>query len=207
MTLPEHLIVFPGARIDGRRVRVEREPGTGQASGVGGFLAGPLPGAPEEAAYEFLHANQRLFKSTPQTLRELRVQHVSRSPAGYHVVFQQVHEGLPVEEAQASVHLTRDKRVHAARLRLSPQAAELDVQAMARDGINRDEAISIALQRVRVNRAQAEVLWAERVILAEKEAVIAWKVSLAIRERGAEWLLWVDARSGRVLRQRQVSIE
>jgi len=207
MTLPEQLIVFPGAKIDGRRVRVEREPGTGQVYGVGGFLSGPLRGAPEEAAYEFLSANQRLFKSNPDLLRELQVEQVSRSPAGYHVVFQQVHEGLPVEEAKISVHMTRDKRIHSAYSRLRPKVANLDIRSMARDGIDQNEAICIALDSVKVDEALAQAARAEQVIVAEKEPTVAWKVSISTQEPALEWIVWVDALSGNVLRQRQVTME
>ena len=207
MALPEQLIVFPGAKIDGRRVKVEREPNTGQVYGVAGFLSGPLQGAPEEAAYEFLSANQRLFQSTPGILRELQVEKVSRSPAGYHVVFQQVHEGLPVEEAQVSVHMTRDKRIHAATSRLRPQVAAVDVKTMARDGIDQHEAICVAAEHLQVDEAPGERARAEQVIFAETEPTVAWKVFISTREPRQEWTVWVNALTGNVLRQRQVTIE
>lgn len=207
MTLPEQLIVFPGAKIDGRRVKVNRQAGSGQALGVTGFLSGPLQGAPEEAAYEFLKTNHRLFKSSGEILRELQVEQVSRSPAGYHVTFRQVHEGLPVEETRVSVHLTRDKRVHAAHMRLSPSVTKLDVQSMAKDGINRDEAICIAVERLKADQAKVPVIRAEQVIVTDREPTVAWRVSLSDRQSQSEWLVWVDASSGRVLRQRQVGLE
>jgi len=207
LTGPEQLIVFPGAKIDGRRVRIEREPSTGQVYGVGGFLSGPLHGAPEEAAYEFLSANQRLFQSSADILRGLQLEKVSRSPAGYHVVFQQMHEGLPVEEAKVSVHMTRDKRIHAATSRLRPQVAAVDVKTMARDGIDQHEAVCIAMDHVHADEALGEQARAEQVIIAETELTVAWKVSISTREPGQEWTVWVDALSGNVLRQRQAAVE
>jgi len=207
MALSRKMVVFERAKIDGRRVKLEREPETGRVYGIKGFLSGPLDGAPEEAAVEFLDANRRLFKSKVSTVRELRVDKVSRSPAGYHVTFQQVHQGVRVEEARVSVHMTPDKRVHAAYSRLNPQVSRLDVKRMAKDGIDQDEATRIAVDHVEATESLAESPRAELVILGQKEPRLAWRVQFATEELAEDWIVWVDALSGKVLRQREVSME
>jgi len=201
------MVVFKGAKIDGRRVKRVREPETGRVSAVNGFLSGPIEGTPEEAASRFLDANHRLFKSKRSIIRELQVEKVSRSPAGYHVVFQQLHQGLPVEEAKVSVHMTADKRVHAAHVGLRPKVAGLDVRQMTENGIDQDEAIRIALAAVGAADQLMGPAQAKQVILAEESPRLAWKVSFATERPAGEWLVWVDALSGNVLRRREISMD
>ena len=206
-TPPGDLVVFEGAKIDRRRVKLQSEPETGRVYGVHGFLSGPLQGAPEEAASQFLDANYRLFEPKPSAIRELEVERVMRSPAGYHVVFQQVHQGIPVEEATISVHMTPDKRGHAAYGRLASQVAKLDVKKLAENGIDREEAIRIALHHIGASEDLSGPVRAQQVILLEKEPHLAWKVQFATQKQGQEWTVWVDAVDGTVLRQREISME
>ena len=196
-------VVFKGAKIDGNRVKSKRKVDTGQVA-VDGFLSGPLTGAPEKAASRFLDANPELF-GEPEAVQELQVEQVRRSPAGYHVTFQQMHQGVPVEEAKVSVHLTRDKRVHAAQGRLVPDVADLDVHTMAENGIDSDEAIQIARSEIAPAHKDPVAGQAEQVILADKEPHLAWKVTLSTNKPAAEWAVWVDVQSGVVLQRRELS--
>jgi len=205
MTASGDMVVFKGAKIDGKRVMSEREAEKGVVA-VDGFLSGPLKGTPEKAASKFLDANSELFAGYGKALQELKVEKVSRSPAGYHVTFQQVHQGVPVEEAKVSVHMTADKRVHAAYSRLNLDVATLDVQRMAENGIDQDEAIQIA-------RADAGALGkgvgkaeADQVILPQEPPRLAWKVVLFTKRPAAEWSVWVDVQSGQVLERREISL-
>jgi len=199
-------VVFDGAKIDGRRVELQHEPDTGRVSEVRGFLSGPLEGPPEEAAFEFLDANRRLLKSSRSDIRELEIEKVTRSPAGYHVVFQQTHQGVPVEEGKVSVHLTPDKRVHAAQIGLEPGVRDLDIEAMAADGIDAEEAIRIALSTVQgASESPAE---AEQVVLVgDDEPTLAWKVSFSVEQPAGDQLVWVDARTGRIVQRRDVTFD
>lgn len=198
-------VVFKGAKIDGSRVRSKRKPDSGQVA-VDGFLSGPLIGAPEKAASRFLDANPELF-GEPTAVRELEVEQVRRSPAGYHVTFQQVHQGVPVEEAKVSVNMTRDKRVHSAQGRLRPDVGSLDVQKMAKTGIDQDEAIRIARSSIAPEAKAPAPAQAEQVILAEETPRLAWKVTLSTKKPSAEWAVWVDVQSGDVLQRRELSMQ
>jgi len=203
--LSERKVVFDGAKIDGRRVELQREAESGRVSGLRGFLSGPLEGRPEEAASEFLDANRRLLKSSRRLIGELELQKVTRSPAGYHVVFQQTHQGVPVEEAKVSVHLTADKRVHAAQVRLEPAVRGLDVDQLSASGIDADEAVSIALSTTEGSvSSQPEP---QQVLLMEDQPHLAWKVSLTTERPLGERVVWVDARTGQVLQQRDVAFD
>jgi Zn-dependent metalloprotease len=198
--------VFKGAKIDSSRVKSQREGKTGQVA-VGGFLSGPLRGAPEKAASRFLDANPELFGGEPKVIPELQVEQIQRSPAGYHVTFQQMHQGVPVEEAKVSVHMTRDKRVHAAQGRLRSDVASLDVQKMAENGIDRNKAIKIAQSNLTPSAKDPVPAQAEQVILGEKTPRLAWKVTLSTQNPSAEWAVWVDVQSGNVLQRRELSMQ
>jgi bacillolysin len=199
-------VVFKGAKIDGSRVKSQSNVETGQVA-VDGFLSGPLKGAPEKAASRFLDANSELFGGEPEVMQELRVEGVQRSPAGYHVTFQQVHQGVPVEEAKVSVHMTRDKRVHAAQGRLRPDVASLDVHKTTESGIDQVEAIQIAQSSIAPAGKKPAQAQAEQVILAEETPRLAWKVTLSTKKPSAEWAVWVDVQSGNVLQRRELSLQ
>lgn len=199
-------VVFKGARIDRSRVKSEREAETGQVA-VDGFLSGRLRGAPEKAASRFLDANSELFGTESEVVEELQVEQVRRSPAGYHVTFQQMHQGVPVEEAKVSVHMTPDKRVHAAQGHLRPDVSGLDVEKIAENGIDQDEAIQIAQSVITPRRKSPLPAQAEQVILAEETLHLTWKVTLATKKPSAEWAVWVDVQSGAVLQRRELSQE
>jgi Zn-dependent metalloprotease len=198
-------VVFKGAKIDGSRLKSKRDAGTGQVA-VDGFLSGPLIGAPGKAASRFLDANPELF-GEPEAVRELQVQQVQRSPAGYHVTFQQVHQGVPVEEAKVSVNMTRDKRVHSAQGRVRPDVASLDVQKMAADGIDEAEAVKVAQSSLAPAAKSPAPAQTEQVILGEKTPRLAWKVTLSTEKPPAEWAVWVDVQNGDVLQRRELSMQ
>jgi Zn-dependent metalloprotease len=203
--LPKGNVVFESAKIDGRRVEVQREPNSGRVSAVKGFLSGPLEGPPEEAASEFLDANRRLLESSRRIIGELKVQKVSRSPAGYHVVFQQTHQGVPIEEAKVSVHLTPDNRVHAAQISLEPGVRGLELDRVAANGIDAEEAVRIALSTTEgLVTSKREP---EQVLLMADEPYLAWKVSFSTERPAAERVVWVDALTGRVLQHRDVAFD
>jgi Zn-dependent metalloprotease len=199
-------VIFEGAKIDGSRLKSQRKVETGQLA-VDGFLSGPLKGAPAKAASRFLDANSELFGGEPNVMHELQVEQVQRSPAGYHVTFQQMHQGVPVEEARVSVHMTRDKRVNSAQGRLRPDVASLDVQKMAQNGIAQDEAIQIAQSSITTSRKTPVQAQAKQVILAEQTPHLAWKVTLSTKKPSAEWAVWVDIQSGLVLQRRELSLQ
>ncbi len=199
-------VVFKGAKIDGSQVKSQRKLETGQVA-MDGFLSGPLKGTPEKAASRFLDANSELFGGEAGVMRELQVEQVQRSPAGYHVTFQQMHQGVPVEEARVSVHMTRDKRVHAAQGHLRSEVAGMDVRKMAENGIDRDEAIQIAQSNISPIHKDPVPAQAEQVILPEKIPHLTWKVTLSTQNPSAEWAVWVDVQSGLVLQRRELSLQ
>jgi Zn-dependent metalloprotease len=191
--------LFKSLKIDLRRVHRQHDPDTGLVSRIDGFLSAAGEGSPADVARQFLRENYRRLAGRRSLLREVEVEDVSQSPGGYHVRLQQTHQGVPVHNATVSVHLTRDKRVHAAQSRLRPKAAQLDVQAMAEDGIDEGEAKDIALDYLSARQDPTVRLKAEPVILAEEELLLAWKVLLSAGDPAQDWVFMIDSKSGEVL--------
>lgn len=191
--------LFDGLKIDLRRVHRQHDPETGLISRIDGFLSAAGEGTPADIARQFLRENYRRLAGRRSVLREVEVEDVSQSPGGYHVRLQQTRQGVPVHNATVSVHLTRDKRVHAAQSHLRPKAAQLDVRAMARDGIDEDEAIAIALHYLAARQDSSVDCHAEPVILADEELLLAWKVTVSNPNTAQDWVLMIDAGSGDVL--------
>jgi Zn-dependent metalloprotease len=172
-----------------------------------GFLSGPLDGAPEQAASRFLDANYSLVTQQRSELHELQLKQVARSPAGYHVTFQQVHQGLPVEGAVVSVHMTKDQRVNATTGRLSPEVAGLDLTSTPQTSMRQEEAVQIALRSLQTTGGPVTAAQVHQVILAKPDPRLAWKVSVFAMQSAREWLIWVDAKSGQVLQSREISLD
>jgi len=194
----------PGARDD--KTKRKRSPPTPKPQPADGYLSGPLPGAPEQAAGSFLAANYGLVTDQRNVVDELEVKQVARSPAGYHVTFQQMHQGVAVEGATVSVHMSKDRRVQSTTGRLESAVTGIDVKEMARDGVDEKEALQIAAQAVGSPHDEAKPLQAEQVILPTPKPRLAWKVSLLTSQTTQEWAVWVDALSGQVLRRYDVSM-
>jgi Zn-dependent metalloprotease len=207
MASRDRMIVFGGAKVDGRRVKLEREIDTGRVYRMEGFLSGPLDGKPEDAAQQFLDANRRLLKSPAGAIRELQVDKVTRSPAGYHVVLQQVHQGVPVEEGKVTVHMTPDQRVHAAYGRPIRKASRLDVERLAENGIDEEEAIRLAVDHVAAADDVAESAQATLVIIGRDDPRLSWRVLLSSEKLAEDWVVWVDSLTGAILRTREISME
>ncbi len=207
MASRDRMTVFRGAKVDGRRVKLQRDVDTGGVYGMEGFLSGPLKGKPEDAAQQFLDANRRLLKSTAGSIRELQVTKVTRSPAGYHVVLQQVHQGVPVEEGKITVHMTPDQRVHAAYGRPIHKASRLNVGRLAEDGIDEEEAIRIALDHVAADNDIVNPPQAKLVIIGRDDPRLSWRVNLSTKRLAQDWVVWVDSLSGAIIRERELSLE
>lgn len=191
----------------GRKDKRPATTATDHLTEADGFLSGPLSGAPEQAASHFLDANYDLVTQQRSMIQELQLKKVASSPAGYHVTFQQVHQGLPVEGAVVSVHMTKDQRVNATSGHLSSEVTGLDVASMIKNGVNQQEAVQIALQSIQTLSGPKTAAQASQVILAQPEPCLAWKVTVFSMQTAQEWLIWVDAKSGQVLQRRETSLD
>lgn len=197
-------ILFDSLKIDDRRVKCERDPETGLVSSVEGFLSAPGEGSPEDVARQFLDANYHLFAKRRSILDETKVERVLQSPAGYHVSLQQTRQDVPVQDATVSVHMTKNKRVHAARSSLRPEAADLDIEAMAEGGVDSEEAITVAVASVGAADDVAVLSDPDQVVFPAKEPRLAWKVSLRTKRRAQDWIVFVDAQTSKILERWEI---
>jgi len=188
--------------LKGKHQRAQR---AASAPGDEEFLSDPLPGPPEKAASQFLDANYQLVAEQRSVIQELKLKKVARSPAGYHVTFQQMHQGVAVEGATVSVHMIKDQRVQATSGALESEVTQLDVQRMAQDSIDQHEAMQIAVQNAASVGAAATPTLVERVILPQPEPRLAWKVLLLNADTAQEWVTWIDAHTGEVLQHQEIS--
>ncbi len=200
-------VLFDSLKIDGRRVKRKHDPDTGLVSSIDGFLSAKGEGPPENVAREFVDANYRLLARRRSVVREMNVEQVAESPVGYHVTLRQTHQGVPVQDATVSIHMTKEKRVHAARGSLHPEVAELDIEAMAEGGIDSEEAITIAVAQVGAANELAAPPRVESVVVTGGEPRLAWKVSLSTSGMAQDWIVLVDVETGEILELREISLK
>ena len=158
---------------------------------------GPYPGIPEAAARLFLkaHADWVGFVPSEQNLKVVRV---TNSPAGVHVTFEQMQNGLPVYPGELVVSLDKDSK---ATFYFSSLTAVAD-HTPGPLGIAAASAISMAYRRVQMLPAATDSVQAKLVVWAgdNRENLPCWRVRLARVNPGTEWEVLIEAGSGRVRR-------
>lgn len=163
---------------------------------VWGFRTRATGGSPATVAKQFLAANTRLFALEPR-LAGLEVQRVILSLGAAHVILRQVHAGRRVHRGYVTVHLDREGRVYLAKNRSVP--ARLLPRAFdAR--IGRAEAERLARRALPKKERAAALREAERLWFPVKDRLVAaWKLRLTREKPREEWIVYLDARSGKRL--------
>jgi len=145
-------------------------------------------------ASDFLKTHHLLF-SLKSDLSELCLSRTSESCAAYHVAFQQIFDGIPVEGAKIKVHLLKDGRVQFVTSRLSPH-----LQPDTRHTISTEQAIEIASRHLSLEGALRGPILAQKVILPEiPQSISAWKVSIPATQPLGDWVVMVHAQTGEIL--------
>ena len=123
-------------RAYGASVRVLFHPRTGAPEIVTGFEAAPRSRDLEAAARQFLDDNVALLGVRTSEIR------LTLKRGSGHALFQQVHEGLPVEFSRIGVHLDRKGLIHYIRSDFDPAITASPVpglrEAAAREAASRD---------------------------------------------------------------------
>jgi subtilisin-like proprotein convertase family protein len=127
-------------------------------------------------------------------LSELRTEAVIESPGGYHVRYQQMYDGIPVEAGVVWVTVSRSGEV----VRVVNEAAQhpaVDV----RPNITADEAIASVRRTIGASGSLHAPERADLVVrAADGSAFLAWKTLVPADEPFGDWEAFVDARSGAV---------
>jgi hypothetical protein len=163
---------------------------------VWGFRTAAARGSPQGAARAFLGANADAF-ALERNLKGLRVQRVIRSLGGNHVIFSQVHADYRVHRGYVTVHMDCSGRVYLAKNRSVP--ARLLPEAF-RAQISGAKAVSKARRSLPKNVRDADAHKPERLWFPHHDRVApAWKVRITRRNPREDWIVYVHARTGKVL--------
>ncbi len=155
-------------------------------------------GTPESVARAFLTANAKLYDLLPG-LDDLILNRTIESVGARHVIFQQRHKKRLVHRAFVTVHMDHQGRVYLSKNRSMP-AHMLPAQADFR--WTRDQAIKSALRALPRRRKRA-MTWLQRIeqmwFPVGARLAPVWRVRIARRKPAEEWIVFVGARSGRIL--------
>lgn len=173
-------------------------PGTqyGSPKEVWGFRTRPRRGRPELIAHAFLKTNIDLLALNALRLRRSRV---IESLGAHHIIHQQRLKGLPIHRAYVTVHLDRDGRVYLVKNRAVPH----DLLEPAADfKIAKTTARKRALRSATKKPGLALVAAAERMWFPLKSILRpAYRVRVRRRKPRADWIIFVDGETGRILRK------
>ncbi|RPJ46220.1 MAG: hypothetical protein EHM19_04470, partial [Candidatus Latescibacterota bacterium] len=172
-----------------------------QLFGSGIELADGAVATPEEAeriVRRFLLANPGLFGATEENLA---TRTTTRAAGKWSVVFDEVHEGVPVRDGRAHAVLTEEGRLFAAGSDLHPGIALSVVPSL-----RAEEAAAIAGLELGF-RSGSDILEANdlQILPIESAGEVSYRLVYAVRQRVEEpfglWETLVDASSGEVLRR------
>ena len=173
-------------------------PGTqyGSPKEIWGFHTKPRKGRPEVVAHDFIEANVDLLELNGIRLRRTRM---IESLGAYHIIHQQRLQRVPIHRAYVTVHLNRAGRVYLCKNRAVPR----DLAVPAADfKIEKSSARRRALRSVTKKEGQAKVLKAEPMWFPVRSKLRpAYRVRVQRRKPRADWLIFVDGETGRILRK------
>ena len=149
---------------------------------------------PRAVATAALKANTTLLGIDPQ-LRDLDLRKIIPTAAGTHVIFSQSYAGIPIHRAYVTVHMDDDNRVYLIKNRVVPEELLPPIEP-----IQITDAEARRLARQSVNGRDLRVLSLEPMWFPRRKALrFALKIRLRRRTPAAEWIIFIDAITGRVL--------
>ncbi len=156
----------------------------------------PYRGIPRAAARTFLQEMRTLFKMKP-ALSDLKFVRTREDRGIQHVKFQQTYKGLHIEGAEYLVHIRADGRVDMANGVYYPH-----IEAPVQPDISGEQAMQIARDDLGGNVVLMAEAKSELVIYpVNDQFFLAWKLRLPTLEPAGDWLFFVHAGNGIVLRK------
>ncbi len=168
----------------------------GSPKEVWGFHTKPRRGRPALIAKEFLKANVELF-----ALKGLRLQRtrIIESLGAHHVIHQQQLHGLPIHRAYVTVHLDRKGRIYLVKNRAVPRDL---LEPSASFKIRRPGARRRALRSAGKKSDLFRVIANEKMWFPlQSKLRPAYRVRLLQQKPRADWIIFVDGETGRILRK------
>lgn len=165
---------------------------------VWGFRTARSRGRAPAIARDFLRANAALF-GLEADLSGLEHQKTIPSLGAWHVIFQQRHLDRRIHRAYVTVHVARDGSVFLAKNRATPADW---LPAAADFHIPRSQALARARRALPQRSRRSALLDAEQMWFFDREKLRpAWRFRLARRRPREEWLVYVNAATGGLLKR------
>jgi hypothetical protein len=163
---------------------------------IWGFRTSPRRASPPVLAERFISANEELFGTKGVPLRPVRE---IESLGAHHVIFQQRFRRLPILRAYLTVHLGKDGGIYLAKNRAVPREfLEADGEFKISDSAARKKALhSVTSSLKNVAVCKTEPMW----FPVRSKLRPAYRVQIQKRKPAADWLVFVDGETGRVLRK------
>lgn len=161
-----------------------------------GILSVEMEEDPEKAARKFLSEHFKLFKMK-ESLEDITFLRKTESLGGFHVVFQQFINELPVYNAFTSVHMDKNNRINKIDICYHP---DLSVEWPLEKGTSQEEAIRIAIDTLNAQKRVAGTVSGEQVIYPKNDKYyVAWKVAVPLINPVEEWHVFLDFKAGNIL--------
>jgi hypothetical protein len=161
-----------------------------------GFREPGGPGTPRQIADRFLVRNASRLGLQPE-LETLKHVKVVPSLGAHHVIYQQNLGPRRVHRAYVTVHIDRNRDVYLVKNRAMPTAM---LPREERFDLKRATAAQRARGSLHRKRRRAVLQDQEKIWFPEKDKLVpAWKIRLGRQHPREEWIVYVDARTGRVL--------
>lgn len=155
-----------------------------------------------EVARRHLREHYRGLGLRAQDLSSLKLEGIQESPGGYHVRFGQTYRGLPVEGGRIAVHLDRAYKVVMVKNRYVP-----NVRVELKEKVKQAEAIQIARSRPKHPFVLRGKIGSQKVIFLLKDQYrLVWKVSVPASRPMGDWVFFVDATEGKILKVMELSM-
>jgi hypothetical protein len=163
---------------------------------IWGFRTSPRRASPSVLAERLISANEELLGTRGLPLRPVRQ---IESLGAHHVIFQQRFRRLPILRAYLTVHMGKDGSIYLVKNRAVPRdflEAEGDFQ-ISESGARRKALRSVTSSLRNVCVVKTEPMW----FPLKSKLRPAYRVQIQKRKPAADWLVFVDGETGRVLRK------
>jgi Zn-dependent metalloprotease len=163
---------------------------------IWGFRTRPTSQALHTHAKLALKANSGLL-GLDQQIRDLKMVRTIYSAGAQHAIFQQYHLQHRIHRAYVSVHRDNDGRIYLIKNRVVP-AAKLPKTAPF--DLSKTTAIQTAKKALRGKKSGVSVTGSEAMWFPQNSKLVpAWRITLHVREPRQDWIIYVNAKTGKVI--------
>lgn len=174
--------------------RIRFNPATGIPEAILGDKTFPMKGSPKEVAKNFINQNRKILSVD---VNQLKLDKVTLRKKWTHINFFQTYKGIPVEGGRLVVHMTKKNEIAGINSRFKP-----DIDLSVIPTLPQAQAIEIVRNNIN-NRPHPERKSSVTLVIFPNEEdgkyYLAWKVNFFVPDPPADWIYFVDAKSGRII--------